>query len=115
MLWRKTFSLRVSEEPGINPYVISLWLVKTRRGVPEVIKRSVMRRLPDREQAAAEFLALRDSIVSTGFPEWAGGHDVGPLDARRMGLRRDGMSHVGARRYMKWWPSRWGEPPALPT
>lgn len=113
MFGRKSFSLRVSEGTGINPYVISLWLVKSRRGVPEVIKRSEMRRLPSLDRAAGEFLALRDSIVGAGFPEWFGGHDLGPLDARRMELRRDGLSPAGSRRYLKRWRDSWGTPRPL--
>lgn len=112
MLGRRTFALRVSESRGARPYAVSMLLVSYRRGVSKLVKETPLRHARDLDEAAAKFVKLRDSVVEAGFPEWPGGHDLGPVDAASFGLRDDGLTDRGARRALKHF-DRTGAAPVL--
>ena len=112
MFGRKTFALRVSEVDGGASYEVSLLLVTYRRGASALVKETPLRHARDLDEAVAKFVRLRDSVVDAGFPEWPGGHDLGPVDAAAYGLRDDGLTDRGARRALKHF-DRAGETPVL--
>lgn len=101
MFARKTFTLRVTETDGPRPFEVSLLLVKYGRRESTVIRETALRHARTEGEAVDEFVKLRDSVVGAGFPEWPGGHDLGPLDAATFDLRDDGLTERGARRALK--------------
>lgn len=105
---RKSFVLRVDREQddkGRPTFDLSLLLVKTRR-VHGFLEHRVVKDTPQlvthtEEAALRSFLDLRDRIAEVGFPEFVGGHILGPLSAYAVehGVPESGLTVGGEERH----------------
>lgn len=105
---RRSFLLKVDreqDEKGRPTFDLSLLLVKSRR-VHGYLEHRIVKVTPQtvthsEDQALRNFLDLRNRIAEAGFPEFVGGHILGPLSdfAQAHGVPESGMTHVGDERY----------------
>lgn len=101
MFARRSFALKVDREQnskGEPTFELSLLLVKSRRvhGYVEhrVVKSTPQTTATSEEWALQAFLSLRDRISEAGFPEFVGGHMLGPITdtARMFGIPETGLT-----------------------
>ncbi len=107
---RRSFALRVDREQDTkgNPtFELSLVLVKSRR-VHEHLEHRVVKTTPQttahsEEQALDYFIDLRNRIAGAGFPEFIGGHMLGPVAgyARSQGLPESGLTAAAEERHAR--------------
>lgn len=105
---RRSFLLKLDreqDEKGRPTFELSLLLVKSRR-VHGYLEHRVVKVTPQtvahsEDQALRSFLGLRNRIAEAGFPEFVGGHILGPLSdyARAHGIPESGMTPAGDERY----------------
>lgn len=105
---RKSFVLSVDreqDEKGRPTFGLNLLLVKTRRvhGFLEhrVVKNTPQATTHSEADALRSFVELRDRIADVGFPEFVGGHILGPIAgyAADLGLPESGLTVSGEERH----------------
>jgi hypothetical protein len=105
---RRSFALKVDRErnaQGKLAFDLTLLLVKSRR-VHGFLEHRVVKSTPQtvtysEESALRAFVDLRDRIVQAGFPEFVGGHILGPLTdaAVAAGIPESGLTAQAEERH----------------